>query len=55
MTLYDRATLVDVLLHHRPSIGSACACGGVALGHSWPEHIADVYEGRAQQSAGSSQ
>lgn len=41
---YDREVLVDILLHHRPTESSACQCGGVPLGHSWPEHIADVYE-----------
>lgn len=37
-----REMIVDVLVRHRPTENSACRCGGVALGRSWPEHVADV-------------
>lgn len=41
---YRRDALVEVLLHHRPTQSSACRCGGVRLGQSWPDHLADVYQ-----------
>lgn len=50
--MYDRPALVDVLLHHRPTLTSACQCDGIRLGDSWPEHIADVYEQKAAADLG---
>lgn len=41
---YDRAVLVDVLVHHWPTSTSGCGCGWRELGASHPEHVADVYE-----------
>jgi hypothetical protein len=41
---YDRAALVDVLVHHWPTLTAGCLCGWHALGHSFPEHVADAYE-----------
>lgn len=39
-----RAALVDVLAHHWATPTSACSCGRLQLGRSWPEHIADKLE-----------
>lgn len=41
---YDRGRLVEVVMHHWPTRTSGCACGAVALGHSFAEHVADMYE-----------
>lgn len=41
---YDRAVLVDVLVHHQRSGISPCPCGRARLGESHPEHVADEYE-----------
>ena len=42
---YDRAVLLHVLVYHWPTKTSGCGgCGEVALGASFPDHIADVYE-----------
>lgn len=49
---YDRKVLVNVLVHHRPTQYSACMCGGVQLGYSWPEHIANVYEEEVKKAHG---
>jgi hypothetical protein len=43
-----RAQLIDVLIHHAQTSTSGCACGGVKLGGSYPEHIADVLKKRLQ-------
>lgn len=44
MTPEMRQCLVDVLIHHWATPTSGCTCGGVKLGASWPEHVADVFE-----------
>lgn len=44
MPLYDRATLVDVLVAHQRHNLSSCLCGWSMLGASHPEHIASEYE-----------
>ena len=41
---YDRKVLVDVLVYHWRTNTSGCGCGWSELGHSHPEHVADVYE-----------
>jgi len=41
---YDRAVLVDVLVHHQRMTMRACGCGWDVLGKSHPEHVADAYE-----------
>lgn len=41
---YDRAVLVDVLIHHWPTATSGCYCGWAVLGASHSEHVANVYE-----------
>lgn len=41
---YDRVALVEVLIHHWSTPISRCTCGWAKLGHSWPEHVADMYE-----------
>lgn len=45
---YDRERLVDVLVRHAQTSTSGCLCGGVALGGSYPEHVAAVYEAGAR-------
>lgn len=37
-----RELLASVILEHMRTNTSGCACGGVALGHSYPHHLADV-------------
>ncbi len=44
MVHYHRDLLVLVLTYHQPTKNSGCICGGVALGESWAEHVADVFE-----------
>ncbi len=47
MTAYDRAALVQTLVHHHRrtnDISSGCWCGWNVLGASLPDHIADMYE-----------
>lgn len=48
---YDRARLVDVLVHHWPTRTNGCECGWAVLGASYPEHVADVYELAAKEKA----
>jgi hypothetical protein len=42
--VYDRERLVTVLIYHQQTNTSGCICGWGRLGHSWAEHVADVYE-----------
>ena len=42
---YHRESLVTILVHHAQTSTSACSCKAMRLGESYPEHIADVYEG----------
>lgn len=46
----DRTTLVDVLVYHWRTNTSGCGCGWHRLGHSHPEHVADVVQERSAQS-----
>jgi hypothetical protein len=41
---YNRKVLVEVLIYHWPTSTSSCFCGWAELGHSHPEHVADIYE-----------
>lgn len=41
---HDREVLIDVLTYHQRASSSHCACGWSKLGHSFADHIADVYE-----------
>ena len=41
---YDRARLVQVLVHHQRHTPAECLCGWSELGASHAEHIADAYE-----------
>lgn len=41
---YDREVFVEVLVRHQPTSSSGCICGWAKLGHSHPEHVADIYE-----------
>lgn len=41
---YNREILVEVLIYHWPTSTSGCICGWAELGHSYPEHVANVYE-----------
>jgi hypothetical protein len=41
---YRREVLVAVLVYHYRKDHTACGCGWGRLGHSHPEHVADVYE-----------
>jgi hypothetical protein len=36
-----REIYAEVILQHWPRTPAGCACGGVRLGQSWPEHLAD--------------
>jgi hypothetical protein len=47
---YDRDVLIDVVVGHWPTATSGCSCGWQRLGHSFAEHIADVYEGIVAQT-----
>jgi hypothetical protein len=47
VTIYNRQVLVDTLVEHAMTDSAGCRCGGVELGHSYPEHLADMYERRA--------
>jgi hypothetical protein len=38
-----RDVLVEVLIYHYRTKSSGCGCGWAVLGHSHPEHVADVY------------
>lgn len=42
--LYDRETLVTVLVHHQRLDSQRCLCGWDELGKSHAEHIASAYE-----------
>lgn len=41
---YDRAVLLDVLIHHQRRDNTGCACGWWILGCSHAAHVLDVYE-----------
>jgi hypothetical protein len=47
---YDRKVLVEVLAYHWPTNTAGCTCGQVALGRSYPEHVADVYEAAVEEN-----
>lgn len=44
MDRYDRERLVEVLVYHWQTRTSGCGCGGMTLGQSYPEHVANMYE-----------
>lgn len=46
-----RDAYVEVILQHWLTPTSGCRCGGVSLGHSWPEHLADALLGETKQGA----
>lgn len=41
---YSRAVLVEVLIYHYRKDNASCGCGWSEVGHSHPEHVADIYE-----------
>lgn len=41
---YERALLVDVVIHHGRKDIRSCYCGWAELGASHAEHVADAYE-----------
>jgi hypothetical protein len=43
-TPYYRDALVTTLVYHQRTDIKGCGCGWAKLGHSHPEHVADVYE-----------
>jgi hypothetical protein len=42
-----REVLINTLTHHWPTATSGCQCGWARLGHSYPEHVALMYEAAA--------
>lgn len=40
----DRRVLVEILVYHYRTNTSGCGCGWAELGHSHPEHVADVIQ-----------
>jgi hypothetical protein len=41
---HRRDVLVSTLIYHYRKNSESCGCGWGELGHSHPEHVADVYE-----------
>lgn len=42
--IYDRETLVTILVYHYRKNDASCGCGWGVLGQSHSEHVADIYE-----------
>lgn len=45
---YNRAVLVDVVIHHHKTNITGCACGWSEVGRDHGQHVADEYEKAAR-------